>query len=134
MCVRFTRPSPTSNNEAQYHNYKALKLCLLPSLFYLKKYVSGPALKILEGAFYRNDKEAYNDAWSRLNSRYGQPFINQKAFREKLANWPRIGPKDAIGLREFSDFLNACQDAMSHVKGLHILNDSREQKTSTETT
>ena len=87
--------------------------------FYLKKYVSGPARKTLEGAFYRND----NDAWSRLNSR-----ITQKAFREKLANWPKISPKDVIGLREFSDFLNACQDAMSHVKGLHVLNDCQENQ------
>lgn len=63
-------------------------------LYYLKKYVAGSALKSLEGMFYRNDEEAYKDAWKRLQHRYGQPFIIQRVFREKLANWPRILPKD----------------------------------------
>ncbi len=92
-------------------------------MFYLKKYVSGPARKALEGTFFRTDDEAYKDAWCKLNNRYGQPFMIQKAFREKLASWPKIHPKDAIGLQAFSDFLNACQGAMPHVKGLQILND-----------
>ena len=52
-------------------------------LHYLKKYVAGPARKTLDGIFYRNDDEAYNDAWNRLNQRYGQPFVIQRAFREK---------------------------------------------------
>lgn len=50
------------------------------------------------------------------------------AFREKLANWLKISSNDAIGLRQFSDFLNACQDAMPYVKGLHILNDCQENQ------
>ncbi|XP_042626645.1 uncharacterized protein LOC122147619 [Cyprinus carpio] len=97
-------------------------------LFYLKKYVSGPARKALEGTFFRTDDEAYQDAWNKLNNRYGQPFVIQKAFREKLASWPRIHPKDAISLQAFSDFLNACQGAMPHVKGLQILNDYQENQ------
>ncbi|XP_067295957.1 uncharacterized protein [Pseudorasbora parva] len=97
-------------------------------MFYLKKYVSGFARKALEGTFFRTDDEAYQDAWCRLNNRYGQPFVIQKAFRERLASWPRIHPKDAIGLQAFSDFLNACQGAMPHVKGLQILNDYQENQ------
>ncbi|KAJ8008051.1 hypothetical protein DPEC_G00100760 [Dallia pectoralis] len=97
-------------------------------LYYLKKYVGGPARQVLEGTFYRNDNEAYQDAWNRLNHRFGQPFAIQRAFREKLNSWPRILPKDAEGLRRFSDFLNACQDAMPHVKGLDILNDCQENQ------
>ncbi len=68
-------------------------------LYYLKKYVAGSSLKSLEGMFYRNDEEAYKDAWKRLQDRYGQPFIIQRAFREKLASWPRILSKDSEGLR-----------------------------------
>ncbi|RXN17092.1 stress response nst1 [Labeo rohita] len=49
-------------------------------LYYLKKYVAGSALKTLEGMFYRNDEEAYKDVWKRLQDRYGQPFIIQRAF------------------------------------------------------
>ncbi|KAJ8012428.1 hypothetical protein DPEC_G00042670 [Dallia pectoralis] len=99
-------------------------------LYYLKKYVGGPARQVLEGTFYRNDNEAYQDAWNKLNHRFGQPFAIQRAFREKLNSWPRISPKDAEGLRRFSDFLNACQDAMPHLKDedditfLNILDES----------
>ncbi|XP_077393414.1 uncharacterized protein LOC144030741 [Festucalex cinctus] len=97
-------------------------------LYYLKKYVGGPALQVLNGTFFRNDDCAYQDAWNKLNHRFGQPFSIQRAFRVKLANWPRILPKDAEGLRDFSDFLNSCQDAMPHVKGLDILNDCEENQ------
>ncbi|KAL6463232.1 hypothetical protein MHYP_G00276230 [Metynnis hypsauchen] len=97
-------------------------------LYYLKRYVGGPARKTLDGTFYRNDTEAYQDAWNKLDRRYGQPFIIQRSFRERLANWPKIQHKDAVGLREFSDFLNACLDAMPHVKGLQILNDCDENQ------
>lgn len=97
-------------------------------LFYLKKYVSGPARKCLEGTFFRNDEEAYKDAWDKLNQRYGQAFVIQRAFRDKLANWPRIQSKDAEGLRNFADFINSCTLAMPHVKGLEILNDCKENQ------
>ncbi|XP_048048491.1 uncharacterized protein LOC125269604 isoform X2 [Megalobrama amblycephala] len=97
-------------------------------LFYLKKYVSGPVSKALEGIFFRTDDEAYSDAWDKLNCRYGQPFAIQKAFREKLTNWPKIHSKDAMGLRSFSDFLSACENAMPHVKGLQIMNDYQENQ------
>ncbi|KAI2646413.1 Pro-Pol polyprotein [Labeo rohita] len=97
-------------------------------LYYLKKYVSGSAQKCLEGTFYRNDEEAYRDGWNKLNRRYGQPFVIQRAFRDKLSKWPKIQAKDAEGLRAFSDFLNACSQAMPHVKGLEVLNDCEENQ------
>ena len=97
-------------------------------LYYLKKYVSGPAHNCLEGTFYRSDDDAYRDAWNKLNQRYSQPFVIQRAFRDKLSKWPKIQPKDAEGLRTFSDFRNACQQAMPHVKGLEILSDCEENQ------
>ncbi|KAL7842113.1 hypothetical protein SRHO_G00238020 [Serrasalmus rhombeus] len=97
-------------------------------LFYLKKYVGGPARKALDGTFYRNDNVAFQDAWSKLNQRYGQPFTIQRAFQTKLANWSKIHPKDALGLRDLSDFLISCQEAMPYVKGLEILNDCEENQ------
>lgn len=90
--------------------------------------MSGPVSRALEGIFFRTDDEAYHDAWEKLNGRYGQPFSIQRAFREKLANWPKISSKDAMGLRNFSDFLSACENAMPHVKGLQILNDYQENQ------
>lgn len=52
----------------------------------------------------------------------------QKAFRERLSNWPKVQSRDADGLRAFADFINACMLAMPHVKGLQILNDSEENQ------
>ena len=77
----------------------------MDKLYYLK-YVSGQAHDLLEGSLYRNDRDAYVDAWNQLNQRYGHPFVIQRAFRERLSQWPKIQAKDAVGLRKFSDFLN----------------------------
>nr|XP_015830265.2 uncharacterized protein LOC107395402 [Nothobranchius furzeri] len=97
-------------------------------LFYLKKYINGEALGVLEGTFYRSDEEAYNQAWDALNNRYGHPFVVQRAFRGKLSSWPKIGPKESLKLREFSDFLVSCKNAMPHVQGLKVLDDCEENQ------
>ncbi|XP_060759736.1 uncharacterized protein LOC132870171 [Neoarius graeffei] len=97
-------------------------------LFYLQKYISGEARSVLEGTFYRKDDEAYEQAWKALNARYGHHFVIQRAFREKLKNWPKIGSRDSVKLRQFSDFLTACSNAMPHVKGLQVLNDCEENQ------
>ena len=97
-------------------------------IFYLKRYVGGPAKKTIEGYFLLNTESAYYTAWSVLDERYGNPFTVAKAFREKLHLWPKISSKDSSGLREFADFLKGCESAMSHVKGLEILNDCHENQ------
>ncbi|KAI2647804.1 Gypsy retrotransposon integrase-like protein 1 [Labeo rohita] len=113
-------------------SFKALieRRCTNPAdnLFYLQKYVSGEAQSVLEGSFYRKDDEAYDQAWEALNSRYGHPFVIQRAFREKLNNWPKIGSRESAKLRQFSDFLTACSNAMPHIKGLQVLNDCEENQ------
>ncbi|XP_057700916.1 uncharacterized protein LOC130921262 [Corythoichthys intestinalis] len=95
-------------------------------MLYLKNYLTGEARKAVEGFFYRCSEDAYIAAWSVLKDRYGNPFVVQKAFRDKLVKWPKIGPSDCFALRDFADFLKACAEAMPHVKGLSILNDSEE--------
>ncbi|KAL1252053.1 hypothetical protein QQF64_019849 [Cirrhinus molitorella] len=132
----FPTPSVFSGDPIHYIEWRASFQSLIDQknissadkLFYLKKYVSGAAQKCLEGTFYRSDDEAYRDAWNKLNQRYGHPFMIQRAFRDKLSKWPKIQAKDAEGLRAFSDFLNACSQAMSHVKGLDVLNDCEENQ------
>ncbi|KAL1250801.1 hypothetical protein QQF64_018597 [Cirrhinus molitorella] len=113
-------------------SFKALieRRCKNPAdkLFYLQKYVSGEAQSVLEGSFYRKDDEAYDQAWEALNARYGHPFVIQRAFREKLNNWPKIGSRESVKLRQFSDFLTACSNAMPHIKGLQVLNDCEENQ------
>ncbi|KAG1927218.1 hypothetical protein F2P79_024407 [Pimephales promelas] len=129
-------PSVFNGDPIQFVDWKASFMSLIDrkgisaadKLYYLKKYVSGSAHRFLEGTFYRSDEEAYNDAWNKLNQRYGQPFIIQRAYREKLSKWHKIQSKDAEGLRTFSDFLYACLQAIPHVKGLEILNDCEENQ------
>ena len=113
-------------------SFKALidRRCPNPAdkLFYLQRYIAGEARSVLEGNFYRTDKEAYQQAWEKLNARYGHSFVIQRAYREKLNGWPRIGAKEYVKLREFGDFLQACDSAMPHVKGLQILNDCEQNQ------
>ncbi|XP_073732301.1 uncharacterized protein [Misgurnus anguillicaudatus] len=113
-------------------SFKALieRRCSDPAdrLFYLQKYLSGDAKSALEGSFYRKDDQAYQQAWDKLNARYGHSFVTQRALRERLNRWPKIGAKEYIRLREFSDFLQSCSDAMPHVKGLQVLNDCEENQ------
>ncbi|KAE8629989.1 hypothetical protein XENTR_v10000654 [Xenopus tropicalis] len=97
-------------------------------LFYLQKYVSGEAKSALEGSFYRKDEEAFKQAWEKLNTRYGHPFVVQLAFRERLNSWPKIGSKEYVRLREYGDFLQACSSAIPHIKGLQVLNDCEENQ------
>ncbi|XP_039547080.1 uncharacterized protein LOC120492862 [Pimephales promelas] len=97
-------------------------------LFYLQKYVDGEARSALEGSFYRKDEQAYQQAWEKLNARYGHSFVVQRAFREKLNRWPKIGAAEYVKLREFSDFLQSCSDALPHIKGLQVLNDCEENQ------
>lgn len=97
-------------------------------VFYLKKYIGGEALCVLEGTFYRSDEDAYTQAWDALNKRYGHSFIVQRDFRGKLGSWPKIGPRESLKLREFSDFLISCKNAMPHVKGLKVLDDCEENQ------
>lgn len=95
-------------------------------MFYLKNYLAGEARKAVEGFFYRDSENAYYGAWKVLQDRYGNPFIIQKAFRDKLMKWPKISTNDPLALQEFSDFLQSCTEAIPHVKGLDILNDCEE--------
>lgn len=139
---RLPMPEPFvfSGDPIQFIEWKASFVSLIDrkgisaadKLYYLKKYVGGPVREMLDGIFFRNDNEAYEDAWNKLNQRYGQPFVIQRAFRERLSKWPRIDSKDAEGLRNFSDFLNACQNAVPHVKGLNMLNDCEENQKLTQ--
>ena len=73
--------------------------------------MGGEAKATLKGSFYRKDEAAYQQAWDRLDSRYGNPFIVQRAFHDKLNGWPRIGAGEYHKLRAFSDFLQACDNA-----------------------
>ena len=51
-------------------------------------------------------EHAYQKARSVFQERYGNCNVVCTAFINKMEKWPKIGPKDASALREFSDMLN----------------------------
>lgn len=76
MMNRLPIPEPTvfSGDPVHFIEWKSSFMSLTDQkgisaankLYYLKRYVSGPARKCIEGMFYRNDEEAYQDAWASL--------------------------------------------------------------------
>ncbi|XP_061759356.1 uncharacterized protein arhgef25a isoform X5 [Nerophis ophidion] len=97
-------------------------------IYYLRKYVGGPARKAVGSYFLLGTEMAYSTAWNTLEERYGSPFVIAKAFRDKLSAWPRIGTKDNVELREFLDFPKGYGVAMLQIKSLQILNDCHENQ------
>ena len=65
-------------------------------------------------------EDAYQKARSVLQERYGNCNVVSTAFINKLESWPKIGPKDAVALREFSNFLDEILAAMKTIPGLCI--------------
>lgn len=129
-------PSVFSGDPLRYKDWKMSFQTLIgrknipvnEKVYYLRKYVGGPAKKAIESYFLIGTDTAYHSAWDVLEERYGSSFVIAKAFRDKLTSWPRIGPKDSVELREFSDFLRGCEAAMSQIKTLEVLNDCGENQ------
>ena len=44
----------------------------------------------------------------------------------KIESWPKIGPKDAVALREFSDYLDKILAAKKTISGLSTLEYAKE--------
>lgn len=129
-------PSVFTGDPLRYKDWKMFFQTLIgrknipvtEKVYYLRKYVARPARKAIESYFLLSTDEAYHSAWDVLEERFGSPFVIAKAFRDKLNSWPKLAPKDSIELREFSDFLQTCQAAMSQIKCLEILNDCSENQ------
>ncbi len=97
-------------------------------LFFLRKYVSGPAKKAIEGHFLAGTEAAYMAAWNILEDRFGNPFVVGKSYRDKIQSWHKVATKDTKDLREFVDFLSSVESAMPYVQGLQALNDCVENQ------
>lgn len=95
---------------------------------YLRSYLSGKALKCIQGYVMFNTDDAYTEARKSLEERFGDPFEIADAFRDKLESWPRIGDSESEALREYADFLRQCNLAMGKIPELDKLNDGRELK------
>ena len=92
-------------------------------IHYLKRYLSGSAKEAIEGYSLLPTKEAYEEAKKQLKKRYGDSFAVSSAYRKRLAEWPRIGPRDGKGLQKLCDCLKQCTIAMKHNKFLKAMDD-----------
>ena len=97
-------------------------------IHYLKQYLGGEAKQTIETLDCLGDTDIYSKAKTLLQRRYGSSFVISEAYREKIANWPKIHTKDGTSLRRLGDFLEQCLIAKSSVKGLQILDDCRENR------
>ena len=94
-------------------------------LFFLEKYTSGSANEAIKGFLATNSDTAYKEARKLLDQRYGNPVIVAENDKSNLRNWRHINDGDSKGLRDFSDFLVRCQEAMKTMKSMAEL-DSRQ--------
>ncbi|XP_067950597.1 uncharacterized protein [Watersipora subatra] len=95
-------------------------------IHYLKRYVTGPAKEAIGGLFLLQSSNAYEKAKEKLKARFGSDFAVAEAFRSELQNWPKIRNNDNLQLQKFAGFLSQCEIAMTQIKGLEILNDSKQ--------
>lgn len=97
-------------------------------LRHLKKYVSGEALRCIQGHFHTNTVDAYRRARETLTERFGDKREITKSFRKKMADWPSVKDKDGRSLRDFGDFLSHVSAAMKSLPGLKVINDEQENQ------
>lgn len=78
---------------------------------WFKKCIGGPTCNVYKACSGKN------------NQQYGQAFVFQRAFREKLSNLSKVQTKDPKGTLQTPWMV-----AMPYVKGLEILNDSEKNQ------
>ena len=97
-------------------------------MHYLKKYLGGPVKDVVEQYFLLSSEDAYDEAKTLPDKRYGDPFIFANAYRDKLDKWPKITARDGTGLQKFADFLRQCYTAAQSIDHLDVLNDDHQNK------
>ena len=129
-------PSVFNGNPLKYSSWKSEFNTLLSGeciktsemIYYLKRYLSGPAKADIESTIYLAEEKSFTKAIYILDSRYGNNYIVAEAFRDKIQNWKRIQAKDYKGLQLFVDFLKQCEIASEGIPTLSILDDIRENR------
>ena len=97
-------------------------------IHYLKKYVKKDAEKCVKSLLLIPSEDSYKEAMDLLDKRFGNSYTIACAFKSKIESWPKISPRDALGLRDFSDFLKQCEVASRTNQSLHVLNDDTQNR------
>lgn len=61
-----------------------------------------------------------------LNKRFGDSLAVASAFCKRLEAWPQTFPRNAQGLRKYTDFLIQCENAMEKISNFKVLNNDQE--------
>ena len=94
-------------------------------LFFLEKYTRGKANEAIKGFLATNSDTAYTKARKLLDQRFGNPVVVSEDYKKRLRNWRQINEGDSKGLREFSDFLIRCKEAMKSMKSMSELDSTQ---------
>ena len=94
-------------------------------LFFLEKYTRGKANEAIKGFLATNSDTAYTEARKLLDQRFGNPVVVSEDYKKRLRNWRQINEGDSKGLREFSDFLIRCEEAMKSMKSMSELDSTQ---------
>ena len=94
-------------------------------LFLVEKYTRGKANEAIKGFLATNSDTAYTEARKLLDQRFGNPVVVSEDYKKRLRNWRQINEGDSKGLREFSDFLIRCEEAMKSMKSMSELDSTQ---------
>ena len=95
-------------------------------LNFLHQYIAGKPKQVVDEYMLIGTEDAYQSARSLLKERYGNCNVVGTAFMNKLENWPKIGIRDAEGLRDLSDFLQKIIAARETTPSLAVLDFAKE--------
>jgi hypothetical protein len=97
-------------------------------IHYLKQYLAGEAKQCVENFLLIPSNDSYTEALKLIDKRFGDNFTIAQAFKAKIEGWPKIGPKDYVSLRKFSDFLRQCEVAYRSNSSLRVLDDDVQNR------
>ena len=129
VCLAALEPEVFGGDPLQFlsqkNSFKTLIDCrAIPQeerIYYLRKYVSGDAKQCIDCFLSLCTPEAYEEALTLLEDRFGSEFVVANSLKQKLNKWPRIRNDDFTGLRKFSDYLHQVSKGFLSKNGFNEL-------------
>jgi len=97
-------------------------------IHYLQRYLKGDAFDCVQSLLLNPSDESYHEAMALIDKRFGNSYTIACAFKAKIESWPKVGSRDANGLRKFSDFLKQCEVAARSNVSLRVLDDDTQNR------